>query len=70
MKYLRKAYSNFVFSGIASLDGVQKAGPKHALGTGGRKKMSWTSFLIRNDFGIVDEKPEAMGRSPLFMSMV
>ncbi|MBN1547173.1 MAG: hypothetical protein JW902_10985 [Syntrophaceae bacterium] len=70
MKYLGKAYSNFAFSGIDCLNGIQKTGPKYALGTAGKKKISWTSFLIRNDFGIVDEKHEAIGRSPLFMSMV
>lgn len=70
MKYLGKAYSNCAFSGITCLDGVPKAGTKCVLGTGGRKKISWTSCLIRHDFGNVAEKHEAIGRSPLFMSMI
>lgn len=70
MKYLGKTYSNCVFSGIACLDGVQKTSPKFALVTDGRKKISWTSCLVRHDFGVVSEKREVINRSPMFMSMV
>lgn len=63
MKHLGKMF------GITSSDGVQKTDAEHGLGAIGKKKLSWTSFLIRNDFGMVAEKHEAVGRAPHFVRM-
>lgn len=70
MKHLVNANSNSVSSGIVCLGGVRKTGSKHTLVTDSRKKRSWTKFLIRNDFGIEDERHEVAVIWPTFIRMV
>jgi hypothetical protein len=70
MKCLGKTYSNSIFSEIACLDCGQKAGLNHALGKGAKKEISWASFIIRNDFGVIAEKHETIDKSSLLMRML
>jgi hypothetical protein len=70
MKHLEKAHGDSVLCDIVCLDGIQKTGPKRVVGAGGKKKTSWTSFLIRNDFGIVNERHETRDVWPMFMHIV
>jgi hypothetical protein len=69
MNYRGKAYCSPVVNEIACLNGVPKRGSKNALGTGGKKIVSWPSFLIRNDFGMYSEEHEAISGPPLCMRM-
>jgi galactose-1-phosphate uridylyltransferase len=70
MKHSGMSYGNSGFGDVACSGGVQKTCAMCAPGTGGGKKTSWTTRLIRNDFGIIAAKHEASGRSQLFMSMI
>jgi hypothetical protein len=70
MSYRRKAYSSPVFNEVACLNNVQKRGSMHAVKKCGKKIVSWTSFLIRNDFGMKSEEHESIGGVPLCMRMM
>ncbi len=70
MKFLGRGYSDIVLREIIFLTDVHRKDSARALGTDGSEKATWTSFLVRNDFGIMPERHEPVGRPLMFMNMV